>query len=188
MSAIFLIGRRELSAYLNTGCYAIMSFVLLLDGLLFNAFALTDTPRYSAEVLEDFFYFSSGSTMIAGILLSMKVLAEERSKGTAVLLQTAPIQDHHIIIGKFLGAFSFLSLITVLTLYAHSHPTQWKSSLAQLALGIWDFYCWVVPRSPSVLLHLQLAVLNWLQQSLAQESWFWVYWVGCLVNHKCATQ
>ena len=67
MSAIILIGRRELSAYLNTGWgYAIMSFVLLLDGLLFNAFALTDAPRYSAEVLEDFFYFSSGSTMIAG--------------------------------------------------------------------------------------------------------------------------
>ena len=43
--------------------------------------------------------------MIAGILLSMKVLAEERSKGTAVLLQTAPIQDHHIILGKFLGLF-----------------------------------------------------------------------------------
>lgn len=118
MSAIFLIGKRELSAYLNTGWgYAIMSFVLLLDGLLFNAFALTDAPRYSAEVLEDFFYFSSGSTMIAGILLSMKVLAEERSRGTAVLLQTAPIQDQHIIIGKFLGAFSFLALITMLTIY-----------------------------------------------------------------------
>ena len=55
--------------------------------------------------------------MIAGILLSMKVLAEEQARGTAVLLQTAPIQDHHIVLGKFLGAFSFLSMITLLTIY-----------------------------------------------------------------------
>jgi ABC-2 type transport system permease protein len=118
MNAITLISRRELSAYLNTVWgYAIMGFVLLLNGLLFNAFALTEAPRYSAEILEDFFYFSSGTTMIAGILLSMKVLAEERTRGTVVLLQTAPIKDHHIVIGKFFGAFSFLSLITLLSIY-----------------------------------------------------------------------
>ena len=47
----------------------------------------------------------------------MKVLAEERSKGTAVLLQTAPIQDHHIILVSSWGLALFLSLITLLTIY-----------------------------------------------------------------------
>ena len=55
--------------------------------------------------------------MIAGILLTMRLLAEERQTGTESLLLTAPITDFQRIFGKFLGAFLFLSLITISTLY-----------------------------------------------------------------------
>ena len=105
MKTILHLTKRELSSYLNTTWgIAILAMILLLDGLLFNTFSLGDTPRYSADVLEDFFYFSSGTTMIAGILLTMRLLAEERQTGTESLLQTAPITEAQIIIGKFLGA------------------------------------------------------------------------------------
>ena len=118
MNTIFLIAKKELSSFLNTSWgVSIFAIILLLDGLLFNAFALGSAPRYSADVLEDFFYFSSGTTMIAGILLTMRLLAEERQQGTDALLLTAPIQESHIVIGKFLGALSFLLLITLGTFY-----------------------------------------------------------------------
>src|SRR4029079_1737133 len=68
-------------------------------------------------VLHDFFYFASGTTMVASILLSMRLLAEERQTGTLVLLNTAPVHDWAIVGGKFLSAFVFVVILTVLTIY-----------------------------------------------------------------------
>lgn len=118
MRPVLLLARRELGAYLNTAWgYAILAAVLVIDGLLYNAFAVGSSPRFSADVLEDFFYFSSGTTMIAGLLLTMRLIAEERQTGTIVVLETAPVSEGQVVLGKFLGAYSFLALITVLTLY-----------------------------------------------------------------------
>lgn len=118
MSPILLLARREIAAYLTTAWgYAILASVLVINGLLFNAFAMGNNPRYSSDVLEDFFYFSSGTTMIAGLLLTMRLLAEERQTGTLVVLETAPISETQVVLGKYLGALGFLTLITALTLY-----------------------------------------------------------------------
>ena len=57
-----------------------------------------DTPRYSAEVLEEFFFVCSGTTMIAGILMTMRLIAEERQTATMTLLDTAPISEAQIVI------------------------------------------------------------------------------------------
>jgi ABC-2 type transport system permease protein len=91
--------------------------MLLIDGLLFQGYALGAGARLSAEVLHDFFYFASGTTMVAAILLSMRLLAEERQTGTLVLLNTAPLEDSAIIVGKFVSAFVFVVLLTALTVY-----------------------------------------------------------------------
>ena len=118
MKIILHLTKKELGSYLNTTWgISILATILLLDGILFNAFSLGENPRYSADVLEDFFYFSSGTTMIAGILLTMRLLAEERQTGVESLLQTAPITESQIILGKFFGAYSFLMLITFSTIY-----------------------------------------------------------------------
>lgn len=118
MRNIRLLVGRELRSYFDTSWgWSILVLVLVLDGLLFNAFALGARERLSANVLSDFFYFSSGTTMIAGVLLTMRLIAEERQTGTFTLLQTAPITAAEIVLGKFLGAFSFLSIITLLTAY-----------------------------------------------------------------------
>ena len=94
MKPVLLLARREIATYVNTWWgLAIMAVVLLIDGLLFNAFAMSEKARYSADVLEDFFYFASGTTMVAGVLLTMRLLAEERQTGTMVLLLTAPINS-----------------------------------------------------------------------------------------------
>jgi ABC-2 type transport system permease protein len=118
VSGALLIARRELRAYLRSPFgYIVGAAMLLIDGLLFQVFALGAGARLSAEVLHDFFYFASGTTMVASILLSMRLLAEERQTGTLVLLNTAPLHDSEIVAGKFLSAFVFVVILTALTVY-----------------------------------------------------------------------
>lgn len=113
-----LIARRDLAAHLHGYAgFAIIAAVLLIDGMLFNFFAMGSGAKYSHEVLEDFFYFSSGTTMIAAVLLSMPSLAEERGSGTDVLLQTSATSDGSVVFGKYLATMGILGLLTALTAY-----------------------------------------------------------------------
>jgi ABC-2 type transport system permease protein len=132
-----LIAGRELRAYLRSPFgYIVGAAMLLIDGLLFQGYALGAGARLSADVLRDFFYFASGTTMVASILLSMRLLAEERQTGTLVLLNTAPLQDSAIVAGKFLSAFAFVVLLTALTLYMPLLVlVNGKVSLGHIAVG-----------------------------------------------------
>jgi len=115
---VTLIVRRELAAYFRSPLgFIILSTVLLLDGLLFNAYALGAGERRSSSVLMLFFFYSSGTTMVASLVISMRLLAEERQTGSAALLLAAPLREWEIIAGKFLSAWIFLAIITVATVY-----------------------------------------------------------------------
>jgi len=115
MTAVWLIARRELGAYLRTmSGYIIAAIVLFVDGILFNARALdSQHDRLSTEVLSEFFFNSSGLVMAASVFLSMRLLAEERQNGSMVLLASSPVHEREIVLGKFLSAFIFLTLITL---------------------------------------------------------------------------
>ena len=72
MRNVSLIARRELAAYLRTSSgYVIIAVMLFIDGLLFNAFAVSGTAKKSSEVLADFFMLTSGITMIGAVFLSL---------------------------------------------------------------------------------------------------------------------
>jgi ABC-2 type transport system permease protein len=118
MSPALLIARREFRAYVRSPFgYIVAAATLLIDGLLFEGFALGAEARLSADVLFDFFYFASGTTMVAAILLSMRLVAEERQTGTLVLLNTSPVRDSEIVAGKFLASLGFVFVLTALTSY-----------------------------------------------------------------------
>ncbi|WP_239469998.1 ABC transporter permease [Archangium violaceum] len=118
MMRTLLIARRELAAYLRTfQGYIIIAMVLAVDGLLFNAYALGGVSKRSSEVLSLFFFFSSGTTLVASVFISMRLLAEERQAGTLPLLYSSPVKDHEIVLGKFLSALAFLSLMTLATVF-----------------------------------------------------------------------
>jgi ABC-2 type transport system permease protein len=62
---MLLVARRDLAGYLNSlWGYAVIAAVLVVDGLLFNAFALGSQPKLSSKVVEEFFYFSFGTTVV----------------------------------------------------------------------------------------------------------------------------
>lgn len=118
MRNVGLIFGRELGSYVRTpSAYLIAAAVLLLDGLLFNAFAVGGEARLSSDVLQIFFYFAGAVTMIGGVLFSMRLLAEDRWTGTDVLLFTSPVREGEVVLGKYLAALVFLTVITVASLY-----------------------------------------------------------------------
>ena len=118
--AVTVILRRELAAYLTSAHgYVVASALLLLAGVLFYAEALGPAAgeRLSADVLARFFYNTSGLVAVAAVAISVRLLTDERQTGSVVLLNTAPVGDHEIVLGKFLGALVFLTAITLTTLY-----------------------------------------------------------------------
>ncbi len=118
MSKVWLIARRELGATLMSPLgFVVVASVLAIDGLLFNLWALGSTAKYSAEVLYDYFYVLSGTTMVASLFISMRLFAEEQQTGTISLILTSPVKDAQVVFGKFVGAFLFLALMTIITLY-----------------------------------------------------------------------
>ncbi len=118
MKQLLLITRRELAAYFQSiWGWSVLASILVVDGLLYNAFAIGGSAKYSTEVLQQFFYFSFGTTVVAGILLTMGLIARERQTGTLVLLDASPLSDWQIVGGKFLSALTFISMLTLATLY-----------------------------------------------------------------------
>jgi ABC-2 type transport system permease protein len=120
MRAVSVIFRRELGEYLHSPLgYVVGVAVLLVDGLLFYAQALGPAAgeRLSGEVLARFFYNTSGLVAMAAVALSIRLIAEERQSGTLVLLNTSPVRDWEVVMGKFLSALTFLGGITALSIY-----------------------------------------------------------------------
>jgi ABC-2 type transport system permease protein len=102
VSGTLLIARRELAAYFNTiWGYVVVAVLLLLDGVLFNVYAMGSAPKLSSQVLQGFFYFSSGVTIVAAVLLTIRLFAEERQTGTMTLLDGAPLTEGAVVVGKF---------------------------------------------------------------------------------------
>jgi len=120
LRATGIIFRRELQTYVRSPMgYIVAAVVLLLDGVFFYGTSLGPEAgeRLSGIVLAGFFYNASGLTAVAAVALSIRLIAEERQTGTQLLLDTSPVRDWEIVLGKFLSALAFLSAITVATLY-----------------------------------------------------------------------
>lgn len=136
MRATSIIYRRELGAYLRSPfAWVIAAVLLLIDGILFQSYALGG-EMLSAVVLERFFYYSSGISMAAGLLLSFRLISEERQTHSMVLLTTSPVRDAEIVAGKFLAALTFLLILLVLSFYMPLLiKVNGKITLSQVMVG-----------------------------------------------------
>ncbi|HVK76707.1 MAG TPA: ABC transporter permease [Kofleriaceae bacterium] len=116
MNALITIFRRELSAYLRSYLgWIVASLALLAMGVMFVAFSAK--TRLPGEMLAQFFMWASIVTGVAGIILSIRLISEERQTGSMVLLSTSPVRELEIVAGKFLAALAFLTLILALSSY-----------------------------------------------------------------------
>jgi len=117
MSQTLLIARRELRAYFRSPLGSVvLASALLLDGILFYWRSLSQR-LLSGEALAEFFWWTSGVTITAALFLSMRLVAEERQTGTFTLLNTSPLAEWQIVIGKYLSVWCMVLLLTLLSVY-----------------------------------------------------------------------
>lgn len=136
MTGAILVAKRELAAYVRSPLGSvIIAAALLLSGILFYVNALS-RRMMSGEALAQFFFDASGVTTAAALLLSFRLIAEERQTKTFTLLNTAPIRDWEIVLGKFASAFIMVAVMTLLNCYmpALLYITG-KVSLGHIAVG-----------------------------------------------------
>ena len=133
----FLVAWRDFSSYLHGFYgYMIIAALLLIQGVLYQAIALGNGARYSAEVLNLFFVTATWATGFAGWLLSMRSVAEERQTRTEMVLQTAPISPAEIIFGKYLAVMGMVTLFVLCTLHMPSMILIYgKVSIGQVIVG-----------------------------------------------------
>lgn len=107
---------REIGQYFASPvAYLVACALLLLTGLLFNAdltFSMTVKAADPALIPS----FLSLAMVVFAPLLTMRLLAEESREGTLELLLTAPVSDMAVVVGKFLGAWFYYTMLLLVTL------------------------------------------------------------------------
>lgn len=115
MTFVNIIFRRELSRYFTSFItYLIASAFFVLTGVAFYAdltFSVTTRPTQPEAVPE----FLTLALVFFAPMLTMRQLAEEKREGTMELLLTAPITDTAIVLGKFLAAWMYYTLLLMVT-------------------------------------------------------------------------
>jgi len=153
MASIWIIFKRELSQYfISPIAYLVAFAILVLTSLNFNADlenrVVNALPPDGTVVLRSFAFFM----VFFAPLLTMRLLAEEAREGTLELLFTLPVRDSDIVLGKFLGAWAYYTLILGLTLVypavlmslttfsdAPLHPTMDIGPVISGYIGVWLF-------------------------------------------------
>ncbi len=115
-NGLLTVFRREMSQYFASPiAYIVAAGFLMVTGLVFNnevTRALTVRAVDPATVP----VFLSFAMVFFAPLLTMRLLAEESREGTLELLLTAPVGDLEIVVGKFLSAWAYFSILLLLTM------------------------------------------------------------------------
>lgn len=108
--------RRELRNYFASPVSYLLAFgLLLMGGLVFNNdLALRNGTDITTGVVILRFY--AQFLLIFAPLITMRLFAEENREGTMEVLMTLPVRDSDLVIGKFLGAWAYFTILLFLSL------------------------------------------------------------------------
>src|SRR5437763_2276046 len=134
MQATMSLIRRELAAYfVSPIAYAVLVLFLTVTGLLF-AYTLNQRAAQGPRGVEYPMQAMLGLSDLQSIpgflsflafwlvfllmpaLLTMRLLAGERSSGTLEMLLTSPLRDWQIVLAKFVAGYAFFLLMWLPTL------------------------------------------------------------------------
>jgi len=107
--------------YVVVGTFAVISGLGFVASFLFyakvtenpSAYAYPGVPDFEETLLSPFLVFCGMLIMFMGPLITMRLLAEERNRGTMELLLTHPLRDREIIFGKYCAALGMLCVLMV---------------------------------------------------------------------------
>jgi ABC-2 type transport system permease protein len=112
MAKIWAIAQRELKAYfVSPVAYVVAALFLLVSGYLFSLILY-----HSREAsLRGLFSNLNVVFLLITPALTMRLLAEERQRGTIEMLMTSPVTDRDIVLGKYLSSLLYLAFLIALT-------------------------------------------------------------------------
>ena len=116
MRGITLIFSKELSTYLSSPmAYIVSAIFIALSGASFTTY-LAQTS-YTDTSIRGFLEAAQLLIMLFSVLLTMRLISEEKKLGTWELLLTAPLREYEIVLGKFFSSLFVLAGMLILTLY-----------------------------------------------------------------------
>lgn len=114
-NALTIAGKELRSYFTSPLAYVATVFLLGVSGFAFTL-EILGSPRAEADRVGGIIAFMTVLLLFVTPVLTMGLLAQEKSSGTIELLMTRPVRDWEIVIGKYLGAVGLVLLILVLTL------------------------------------------------------------------------
>jgi ABC-2 type transport system permease protein len=116
MRAVIAVFKREVGLYFRSPvAYAIAFALTLFLSLIFNSYLVQANQRFAAEPS----FIPSLLTFLLFLiapLLTMRLLAEESREGTMEVLMTLPMSEASFIVGKFLAAWFYFTVLLAITL------------------------------------------------------------------------
>ena len=161
MQGLLAIWERELKAYFISPIFYALSTVFIFIVSFTFFYSLQNYTQYFMQVAQYptmmerininemimrplFNTMSFVAVLTLMPMLTMRVFSEEKKTGTIELLLTSPVRDWHVILGKFLAAFSLytamigMTLIYPLVLQMYGDPDWspiWAGYLGLVLLG-----------------------------------------------------
>jgi ABC-2 type transport system permease protein len=142
MRRLGVIFRRELAQYFASPIAYFVAFaVLVVAGVLFNSDLALRNGKGDGTDGSLVVTFFALMTLFFAPLLTMRLFAEENREGTIELLMTLPVNDGDIVLGKFLGAWAYYTIILALTL-VHQILLIWLTppdmgAAVSAYIGVW---------------------------------------------------
>jgi ABC-2 type transport system permease protein len=168
MTALLALVRKELAslfgaptAYLALTLVGLVTALIFFDHLrLYNqilfVYASTTMGGFDSDTIPDYInlwdsvFFpvmeTLGLTLIGAVpLVTMRVFAEERARGTDELLVTTNLTPGRIVLGKFVVTFFFVTLMMAVSfVYPAAAIERGGLGAEHLASVLWDFG-WIQP-------------------------------------------
>jgi ABC-2 type transport system permease protein len=135
---ITAIARKELQAYFKS---PVAYIILILTIAIFNVFFFMIIDQDREVSLKTVFQVMEFMFIFLIPILTMRIFAEEQSSGTMELLMTSPLTNTAIVVGKYLGALAFFSIIIGMTFFYYTiveffgHPDRMTVGMGYA--GIW---------------------------------------------------
>lgn len=140
-----VLTKKELGTYLvSPGTYVVLAILLFVQ-IFFLWTYVRNTAGEMRSVLRLYFggsYMFYLTTFFLPAVVTMRLFAEEKKKGTIEMLAAAPVADHEIVLGKFLAAcgvialFWLPSVLFFFLLDAHAEGTPDWGMLQGSLLGV----------------------------------------------------
>ncbi len=204
MPIVFTIARTEARRiFVSPLAWTVLAVLQSILGVVFLLLILdyAQNPRgpESSVGLSDYiggglYSFATLVLLLVMPLLTMRLFAEERKNGSLTLLLASPVSLIEIVLGKFLGLFTFIAA-TILLLAAMPLMLLVGSnldlgriaagllglSLMMMALGAAGLYVSTLTREPTIaaVASFGLLLMLWLMQVLSSQPG----WIGKLLGY-----